>query len=139
MATEIDVAIIGAGISGISLATHLVRRCPQRTFAMFEARDRIGGTWDLFRYPGVRSDSDMYTLGFALKPWTRDEAIAEGEVILDYLEETVREFGIDRHLRTGMRAEQAKWNSDAARWTVQFANGETVTAQWLFLGTGYYD
>jgi len=91
---HIDVLVVGAGISGIGAAHHLKTRCPDRTFALFEAREQMGGTWDLFRYPGIRSDSDMYTLGFAFRPWTEAKAIADGPSILKYLEETAEEIGI---------------------------------------------
>src|SRR5262252_9198128 len=99
----VDVLIVGAGISGIGAACHLQRLCPDQRYAIVEARHRLGGTWDLFRYPGVRSDSDMHTLGYSFHPWRGAKAIAEGETILQYLEETAREHGIDRQIRYGHR------------------------------------
>ena len=104
MADEtVDVLIVGAGLSGIGAACHLQKRCPDRSFAIIEARQALGGTWDLFRYPGVRSDSDMYTLGYSFRPWTGDKAIAEGPAILQYLRDTAREHGIEDRIRFGHR------------------------------------
>lgn len=141
---SVDVLIVGAGISGIGLASHLTRRLPQKSFQIVEARENIGGTWDLFRYPGVRSDSDLHTLGYEFKPWTGDSAIADGSEIVDYLQETVQEYGLSPHLRLGWKAVSADWSSERGRWTVQLLNvasGEsaTVDCQWLFGATGYYD
>src|ERR1700751_3292988 len=96
---HLDVLVIGSGISGIDAAYHLQKRCSERKFAIFEARDRIGGTWDLFRFPGVRSDSDMHTLGFPFRPWHHEQVIVEGAHILEYLKQTAQEFGITRHIR----------------------------------------
>src|SRR5690349_5522390 len=118
MSEHFDVVVVGAGISGISAAWHLQANSPDRSYVILEGRDRLGGTWDLFRYPGIRSDSDMYTLGFAFKPWTDAKAIADGPSILAYLDETAREHGIDRHIRTGHRVVRADWSSADARWTV---------------------
>ena len=115
---HVDVLIVGAGISGIGGAVHLQDRCPGTTFAIFEGRPDIGGTWDLFRYPGVRSDSDMHTLGFRFKPWRHEKSIADGPVILDYLRETVTEHDLERHIRFGHRVLRAEWSSDNSRWTV---------------------
>jgi cation diffusion facilitator CzcD-associated flavoprotein CzcO len=136
--------IVGAGISGIGAGVHLQRNCPDRTFAVLEGRDVIGGTWDLFRYPGIRSDSDMYTLGFSFRPWTSPKAIADGPAILEYLRETAREHGIDRKIRFRHWVERASWSSEDARWTVEARRtdtGETVrlTCSFLFLCGGYYD
>ena len=103
----LDVLIVGAGISGIGAAAHLKRLCPDRSWALVEGRERLGGTWDLFRYPGVRSDSDMHTLGYSFRPWTGAKAIAEGPTILRYLEETARAEGIDREIRFGHRLKRA--------------------------------
>jgi cation diffusion facilitator CzcD-associated flavoprotein CzcO len=140
---HVDVLVVGAGLSGIGAAHHLQRECPQKTFAVLEAREAIGGTWDLFRYPGIRSDSDMYTLGYAFRPWTEPKAIADGGSILDYIRSTAREAGIDRHIRLGHRVVRAAWSSEDARWTVDVeraADGETVrmTCSFLFACTGYY-
>ena len=101
MGEYVDVVVVGAGISGIGAGYHLQTMCPGRSYAILEGRDDIGGTWDLFRYPGVRSDSDMHTLGYRFKPWTAAKAIADGPSIMEYLRETVAEFGIDRHIRFG--------------------------------------
>src|SRR5581483_2227066 len=139
-----DVLVVGAGISGIGAAYHLQTSCPDRTYAILEARADIGGTWDLFRYPGIRSDSDMYTLGYSFKPWTNAKAIADGPSILGYLREAVTEHGIDRHIRFRHRARRAAWSSDDARWTVDVERGERnevvqLTCNFLFMCTGYYD
>jgi monooxygenase len=145
MADEfVDVLVVGAGISGIGAAYHLGRHCPDRSVAIVEARAGLGGTWDLFRYPGVRSDSDMHTLGYSFRPWTAPKAIADGPTILAYLRETAREHGIDRRIRFGHRVVRADWSSADARWTVQIrreADGSTVTLQcgFLFMCSGYYD
>ncbi len=141
--TDVDVLVIGAGISGIDAAYHLQTHCPDRTFAVLEARPDLGGTWDLFRYPGVRSDSDMHTLGFGFKPWTDAKAIADGPSILAYLRQTVAEFGLDRYLRFHHAATGASWSSDTERWTVEVDRrdtGETqaFTCRHLFMCSGYY-
>src|SRR3954471_15538850 len=101
---HVDVLIVGAGLSGVGAACHLTRNLPDKKFAILEARGAIGGTWDLFRYPGIRSDSDMYTLGYSFKPWTDAKAIADGPSILSYIEETAREYAVDRHVRFHHRA-----------------------------------
>jgi cation diffusion facilitator CzcD-associated flavoprotein CzcO len=139
-----DVLVVGAGISGIGAGYHLQASCPDRTYAILEAREDLGGTWDLFRYPGIRSDSDMYTLGYSFKPWTDPKAIADGAAILAYLRETAAEHGIDRHIRFGHRVVRASWSSADARWTVDVERGarkETVrfTCGFLFMCSGYYD
>jgi monooxygenase len=133
---HLDVLIVGAGISGIDAAYHLQKRCPGKSWAIAEARDAIGGTWDLFRYPGIRSDSDMYTLGFPFRPWTGEKAIADGPDIKAYVEETAREFGIDEKIRFGHKVIRADWSSAEARWTVET---QRLTSAFLFLGSGYYD
>jgi len=141
-AEHLDVLIVGAGISGIDAAYHLQKSCPGKSWAILEARDAIGGTWDLFRYPGIRSDSDMYTLGFPFRPWTGDKAIADGPDIKAYVEETAREFGIDRKIRFRHKALRADWSSAEARWTVEVGTEEgteRLTCAFLFLGSGYYD
>ncbi len=142
--THFDVLVIGAGLSGIGAAWHLQTRCPDRTYAILEGRDAIGGTWDLFRYPGVRSDSDMYTLGYRFRPWGEGKAIADGPSIKRYIEDTAREFAIDRKIRFGHRMVRAEWSSETARWTVDVEVGaERMSAQYtcgfLYTCTGYYD
>ncbi|MDQ6685937.1 MAG: NAD(P)/FAD-dependent oxidoreductase [Pseudomonadota bacterium] len=139
----LDVLIIGAGLSGIGAARHLQRRCPGKSFEIVEARDRIGGTWDLFRYPGVRSDSDMYTLGYGFKPWRGDRAIAEGAEILAYLNETVDEAGLRDRIRFGHAVKSASWSGADACWTVRAErgnDGDVVEwrARFLFVCSGYY-
>jgi cation diffusion facilitator CzcD-associated flavoprotein CzcO len=140
---EIDVLVVGAGLSGIAAAVHLQRARPRDTVAIVEARAALGGTWDLFRYPGVRSDSDMYTLSYSFRPWTGERAIAQGEEILQYLAETAREFGIDKRIRFGHRLQRAEWGSDSARWTLTLARAGqaplTMRARFLIMCTGYYD
>jgi monooxygenase len=143
---HVDVVVVGAGISGIGAAYHLQTLCPDRTFVILEGRTDIGGTWDLFRYPGVRSDSDMHTLGYSFKPWKADKAIADGPSIMAYLRETVAENDIGRHIRFGHQVRDAHWNSDTARWTVQAEatapDGTTeqreFTCSFLFMCSGYY-
>src|ERR1700733_4314846 len=105
-----DVLIVGAGLSGIGAAVHLQNNCPGRSYAILEARERIGGTWDLFRYPGIRSDSDMYTLGYSFKPWQEAKAIADGDSILSYIEQTAREHDIDRRIRFNHRVVRSEWS-----------------------------
>jgi monooxygenase len=134
--------IVGAGISGISAAWHLQDRCPTKSYAILEARDNLGGTWDLFKYPGIRSDSDMFTLGFRFKPWTSEKAIADGPSIMAYLKETTAEFGIDSHIRYGHKVIAADWSDAENQWTLRVQrNGEEVefTASFLFATTGYYN
>lgn len=139
---NLDVLIIGAGISGIDAAVRLQQLCPSKTWAVLEGRERLGGTWDLFRYPGIRSDSDMYTLAYPFKPWTDPQAIAGGQAILDYLEDTAREYGVADRIHYGQQVTAANWDSESATWTVtvQTAQGTLQhTARFLYLGTGYYD
>ncbi|MEL7130619.1 MAG: NAD(P)/FAD-dependent oxidoreductase, partial [Pseudomonadota bacterium] len=138
-----DVLIVGAGLSGIGAACHLQTECPGKTYAILEGRGAIGGTWDLFRYPGIRSDSDMYTLGYIFKPWTSPKAIAEGSTIRSYVRETATEHGIDQHIRFHHKVKRAEWSSAQARWTVTVeAGGETspkqMTCSFLFMCSGYY-
>jgi len=143
MAGEVDVLIVGAGISGISMAAHMKMMCPGRSFAMFERRDNLGGTWDLFKYPGIRSDSDMHSFGFRFEPWLHEQSIADGGVILDYLNRVVDERGIRPHIRFGHKVLSADWHSGEARWHVVLEDGagirNTQTARYLYLGSGYYD
>jgi len=138
-----DVLIIGAGLSGIGAAYHLQKECPHKTYLILEAREAIGGTWDLFRYPGVRSDSDMYTLGYRFRPWREAKVMADGPSILQYIQETAREYGIDRKIRYGHRANRASWSSADARWTVEvtWSEGKSVslTCSFLYMCSGYYD
>ncbi len=143
MAEHFDVLIVGAGLSGIGAARHLKTQCPGKTFAILEGRDTIGGTWDLFRYPGIRSDSDMYTLGYNFKPWTEKQVIADGDRIRHYIQETAQENDIQRHIRFGSKVVSADWSSETATWTlsVQKKSGETVqlTCNWLMMCSGYYN
>lgn len=138
-----DVLIVGAGISGIGMAAHLQQYSPDRSFALVERRANLGGTWDLFRYPGIRSDSDMHTLGFVFEPWKHEKTIADGPAILEYLNRIVDERGIRERIRFNRKVVGADWHSSAARWTVTLEDnrGErsTTTARWLYLGAGYYD
>jgi len=142
MDPPLDVLIVGAGLSGIGAATALQQGCPGKRYAILEARAAIGGTWDLFRYPGIRSDSDMYTLGYAFRPWLDAKAIADGPAILDYVRSTAREHGIERHIRYGHKVVGASWDSRSALWTVEtrLADGErrTLRARFLYLCSGYY-
>ena len=142
MAEHFDVVIVGAGISGVGAAYHLQANSPDRSYVVLEGRERLGGTWDLFRYPGIRSDSDMFTLGFSFRPWTESKAIADGPSILNYLDETVAEYGIGEHIRYRTRVTGASWSTEDARWTVTAErDGEAVTftCAFLFLCTGYYN
>ncbi|MGI8755360.1 MAG: flavin-containing monooxygenase [Acidimicrobiales bacterium] len=140
---HVDVLVVGAGISGIGAGYHLQTMCPDRSYVILEGRDDIGGTWDLFRYPGVRSDSDMHTLGYQFKPWTASKSIADGPSILAYLQETAAEYGIDRHIRFRHHVAKAEWSSDDATWTVTARQGDdeepvTYTCNYLFMCSGYY-
>ncbi|MFL6120845.1 flavin-containing monooxygenase [Actinophytocola sp.] len=139
--TDVDVLIVGAGLSGIGAAHHLRTAFPGRTYTILEAREAIGGTWDLFRYPGVRSDSDMHTLGYRFRPWTHAKAIADGPSILSYVRDTAAEAGIDRHIRFGHKVIRAAWSTADSCWTVTAVHdGEpvTITASLLYVCSGYY-
>ena len=140
---DFDVLIVGAGISGIGMAAHLEMRCPDLDYGILEMRDNLGGTWDLFRYPGIRSDSDMHTLGFSFEPWRHEKSIADAPAIMDYLNQIVDERGIRQHIRYGHRVISADFDQADACWTVtvETAQGERkrLTAGWLYLGSGYYD
>jgi monooxygenase len=140
---HVDVLIVGAGLSGIGAAHHLQDACPGKSYAILEARDAIGGTWDLFRYPGIRSDSDMFTLGYSFRPWTSAKSIADGPAILEYVRDTARDGDIERHIRFHHRVLRAAWSSEDARWTVTAERTDTgatvtLTASFLFGCTGYY-
>ncbi|MBE1492970.1 cation diffusion facilitator CzcD-associated flavoprotein CzcO [Amycolatopsis lexingtonensis] len=137
-AEHVDVLIVGAGLSGIGAACRLQERLPGKTYAVLEARDTIGGTWDLFRYPGIRSDSDMFTLGYPFRPWKDPKAIADGPSILAYIRETADAFGVSSRIRFGHRVVRASWSSSTARWTVSTAHGATFTCRFLYLCSGYY-
>ena len=136
-----DVLIIGAGLSGIGSACHIQRELPGKTYAILEGREAIGGTWDLFRYPGIRSDSDMFTLGYSFKPWEAPKAIADGETIREYIVETAREYGVERHIRFGHQVTGASWDSETARWTVEATvagRAVQLTCSFLHFCSGYY-
>ena len=139
-----DVIIIGAGLSGIGAACHLRTHCPDKRILLLEARGTVGGTWDLFRYPGVRSDSDMYTLGYGFRPWIGTKAITSGASILDYVRDTARAYKVDRHIRFGHRATRADWSTDEAIWTLDVERGDgaeptRLSCNFLFGCSGYYD
>jgi monooxygenase len=139
-----DVLIVGAGLSGIGAAWHLQKKCPAKSFALLEAREASGGTWDLFRYPGVRSDSDMYTLGYSFRPWKEAKAIADGPSILAYIREVARDHGIDKRIRYGHKVVAAAWSTPDARWTVEVETGpdrvpRRLTCNFLWMCSGYYD
>ena len=140
---RVDVVVVGAGLSGIGAGYHLQTMCPDRSYVILEGRDGLGGTWDLFKYPGVRSDSDMHTLGFSFKPWTEAKSIADGPSILAYLKDTVAQFGIDQHIRYGQLVSKAEWSSDDATWTVTSTEkhtgaSKTIECSFLFMCSGYY-
>ena len=140
---HVDVVVVGAGLSGIGAGYHLQTMSPDRSYVILEGRESLGGTWDLFKYPGVRSDSDMHTLGFSFKPWTEAKSIADGPSILQYLEQTVSQFGIDKHIRYGQLVTKAQWSTDDAQWTVTSTNKatgatNTYTCSFLFMCSGYY-
>ncbi|MGK2865530.1 MAG: flavin-containing monooxygenase [Mycobacterium sp.] len=142
MTEHLDVVIVGAGISGISTAWHLQDRCPTKSYAILERRDNIGGTWDLFKYPGIRSDSDMFTLGFRFKPWTSAKAIADGASIWNYINEAATENGIDKHIRTGHRVTSVDWSDADNRWTINVEHAgeqKQLTASFLSVCSGYYN
>ena len=130
-----DVLIVGAGLSGIGAGAHLRMNCPGKTFAIFEGRGAMGGTWDLFRYPGVRSDSDMYTLGYRFRPWTDPKAIADGPAILNYIRETSAAYDLDKEIRYNRRVRRAEWSSKDAKWTVEVETGPRVNSPHVSKGS----
>ena len=138
-----DVVIIGAGLSGIGAASHLERDAPNKTYAILESRSAMGGTWDLFRYPGVRSDSDMHTLGYSFKPWKHERAIADGPAILDYIRETAKEYDVAKHIRYNQRASKISWDSASATWTISIKQegkrASKITCNFIYSCTGYYN
>lgn len=139
---HVDVLIIGAGLSGIGAASHLEREAPNKSYAILESRGAMGGTWDLFRYPGIRSDSDMHTLGYSFKPWKHERAIADGPAILDYIRETAREYDVEKHIRYNHRATKISWDSSRALWTVSIekhgASAGSISCNFIYSCTGYY-
>jgi cation diffusion facilitator CzcD-associated flavoprotein CzcO len=140
---SVDVLIVGAGLSGIGAACHLQQQCPHKTVALLEGRATLGGTWDLFRYPGIRSDSDMYTMGYKFKPWRDAKAIADGPAILNYLKETAAEYGIEKKIRFNQKVVKAAWSSATAQWTVESQHSQTgeittTTCNFLMMCSGYY-
>src|SRR5258708_1676507 len=145
-AEHFDVLIMGAGLSGIDAAWHLQKFCPQKSYVITEQRERIGGTWDLFRYPGVRSDSDMLTIGYSFRPWTQPKAISPVDDIRDYIADTARDAGIDRNIRFGHQIKSAAWSSQDANWTLEAVRKSsagveeavTLTCNFLFSCAGYY-
>ncbi len=143
MTEKFDVLVVGAGISGIGAGYHLQKKCPGASYVILEGRDKIGGTWDLFKYPGIRSDSDMYTLGFRFKPWKEQEAIADAPSILNYLNETVEQFNIKEKIRFGKYVRNATWSSSSSSWTVDVEDKSTneitqLSCNFIFMCSGYY-
>ena len=143
MTEKFDVLVVGAGISGIGAGYHLQKKCPGASYVILEGRDKIGGTWDLFKYPGIRSDSDMYTLGFRFKPWKEQEAIADAPSILNYLNETVEQFNIKEKIRFGKYVRNATWSSSSSSWTVDIEDKSTneitqMSCNFIFMCSGYY-
>lgn len=140
--SHFDILIVGAGLSGVGAAYHLQKKCPGKSYAILEAREAMGGTWDLFRYPGIRSDSDMHTLGFNFKPWLEQKAIADGPSILKYINETATENGIDQHIHYGHKVIRSSWDSATARWSVEVevdGKPKTLTCNFLHMCAGYYN
>jgi len=145
MAVEhFDVLIVGAGLSGVGAGVHLQKRCPSKTYVILEAREAIGGTWDLFRYPGIRSDSDMYTLGYSFKPWTQAKAIADGPSILSYVKQTAKDYGVEPKIRFNHAAKRISWSSADSKWTVEAERGPSkevvrFTCNFIYNCSGYYN
>jgi monooxygenase len=143
MSTETyDLLIIGAGLSGIGAAYHIMDKCPDKKFAVLESRENMGGTWDLFKYPGIRSDSDMYTLGFSFNPWVDAKSIADGPSILQYIKDTAAKFGIDKKILFNHKVMDASWDDAAKIWTLTIDCGnfqKTIQSNFIFSCSGYYD
>jgi cation diffusion facilitator CzcD-associated flavoprotein CzcO len=143
MSTETyDLIIIGAGLSGIGAAYHIMDKCPDKSFAILEARENMGGTWDLFKYPGIRSDSDMYTLGFSFNPWVDAKSIADGPSILEYIKDTAAKFGIDKKILFNHRVIDASWSDEDKFWTIKINCAgieKLITCNFIFSCSGYYD
>lgn len=142
MTVDVDIIIVGAGLSGIAAACYLQKSCPDLSFAILEARNVMGGTWDLFRYPGIRSDSDMFTLGYSFRPWRSSKPISDGESILTYIRETASEHGLYDRIRVGHKVIRAEWSSADAVWTVHVSRAEGTSflrARFVFSCAGYYD
>ena len=140
---ELDVLIVGAGLSGVGTAWHLQHRCPDQSYLILESREALGGTWDLFRYPGIRSDSDMYTFGYAFRPWTDGKVFADGPSIRKYVNDTAEEAGISEHIRYGHKVVGAHWNTEDARWTLEVAvdgsnEVKRFRSKFMVLCSGYY-
>ena len=142
MSERFDVVIVGAGLSGVGAACHLRRSCPGKSFVLLEGREAIGGTWDQFRYPGIRSDSDMYTFGYAFEPWKGDKALADGPAIRAYVQDTARKYDVDTQVRFGHRVTRLSWSSAAAEWTIEVTRSDgssaRFTAGFVWMCTGYY-
>ncbi|OUS32588.1 FAD-containing monooxygenase EthA [Gammaproteobacteria bacterium 45_16_T64] len=140
----VDVVVIGAGLSGIGAAVHLSKRCPGKSYRILEGRDAIGGTWDLFRYPGIRSDSDMFTLGYNFKPWTSENNLADGPSILNYIKEAADEYNVTDNIHFGAGVKAVAWDSDTSRWSIQYTDkasgkNQTIVANFIISCTGYYN
>ena len=136
-----DVIIVGAGLSGIGAGVHLQKHCPGKSFTILEARGAVGGTWDLFRYPGIRSDSDMHTFGYNFKPWKNPRALADGPSIRAYVNEAAVEYGLIPHIRFDHKVRRASWSTATARWTIEVETGgelTTVASRFLIMFSGYY-
>lgn len=141
---HVDVLIIGAGLSGIGTAVHLSQNCPDKRIAILERRQQVGGTWDLFRYPGIRSDSDMFSFGFAFRPWNELKTLADGESIRRYISDTAREYGVEQNIRFGIETEQVQWCSEQQQWVISardLVSGQArhYSRDFLVSCTGYYD
>jgi len=140
----VDILIVGAGLSGVGAACHLREKCPDKSFFIVEGRDSIGGTWDLFRYPGIRSDSDMHTLGYEFKPWRDENSIADGSSIRRYINEAATEYDVEKHIRFNAKVTKASWSSSNARWTIETSStsssdSQTLECRFLLMCAGYYD